>query len=1465
VELASWRQETGYLGTVTFQTGAKNGCTKATLYGWTDDDGETRCLKITGDCTLLGGTWTHAEQPTLSIQATQSGEGAYRILARIGGNLAVTNATMDAVGKGFPKSGPVSLDSNCSSVHAGVGGYHSNSKAFNGQGPCYGTFRAPVTLGAGATNPGGGAIRLIVSGAFLPGATATFTVQGKRGDYYTGAGGSIFITAGTIAGAGTFNARGAISNGYGGGGGGGRIAFHLTDSGADFSRFTGTYATHAQASDQSGYGGTTYFETAADGAGGGILTVDGVTAWTTSRFKRYATTVIAADCAYEPKKLVLRDAAAFGVPEGATFKITAVEVQDYLLTNRPSVLRTQGGTFSFPADYTLPSNVTLHCIQPATFAMGSGAGTLSVGPGAVFNCDTNVTLNGSLAVRRGGLVSHTQKYSYGKAVEPYGAFDLAVTGHVTVEEGGRISAKGKGYLVSDGPTASSGIHAGLSRRSNSAVEYHCYGSITRPVSLGGYGQHTDSWGGGAVRLTVTGVVTNNGSIDADGALASHYSGAGGSVWVTAKEITGGGNISANGGEASGNAMSDKGPGAGGRVALWLTDSDASFSSFTGTVSATGGHVTGHTIAQDNGGGAGTVYYKTANQAMNGGTLVLDNAGSSTYATEIAGGTMGQMKVDVTDTDVGAVIIRNGAKLTVTNATLSVSRVWSNETANAAIGGTVVFRDANETLHVGGRSTFWNLTCAALGKRILFGAGADNETCVSAGGMLDMRGEEGCPVVLGPEVPAGDRWLISVDPTVSTLLKFLDVSRSDASGGQKLVAKNSAASVTQDNVNWNFPNIIPGQEIRWTGAVGTAWTDGGNWDLGREPCETDAVVIPVTANQPVCAGLPKAMGSLTVLSGATLATGGCDFTVTNVLRVAGTLVCSGAETFTLPVQSDFSLGTVVPAQETFVLSGSGAQSFNGGGCRFGNLTVTKDGGSVAFGGGFSVENRFVLRATADWTATFAAAQYACARFEADGTVSDAAALTLTGTDWTLAVSMNENVRGVKVHGSTATGLTIHPQVPSRDDGENVNWVFGATFKTWSGGTGLFTNDACWAGGVAPGAGDLVKIDAAGTVTLDAPVSVASLTLGGTASPTLKLKQPLTVAGSLAVAAGGTLVTDAAVVATNSFLVFSGGTVTHSSNGDNPLYRLEVTTGDVFVEAGGKIDVNGKGYASQGPGGMKQSCVTSYTCGAGHGGIGQSYQGRDNIGHTYCYGSYFNPVTHGSGCASYAGGGVIRLAASGEARIDGELDADGQYGSPHYCGAGGSVWITCARLSGGGWIHAHGGNTSSSGEGYAGGGGRVSVQQRTARDWSAWLGRTTAYGGRQVVVPDLNKPNGSAGTVYRETAADVVNGGEVIIDNDGGGCVHGTELRPTKDPKDGRTAFRRTRFTLRNGAKLVIRGDVTVWDVDLQTASSYITTTNAILTIRSYEHKDGAGWNGTVSKSGRGDVIWNREAGLRLIIR
>ncbi|RPI33909.1 MAG: DUF11 domain-containing protein, partial [Chloroflexota bacterium] len=93
-----------------------------------------------------------------------------------------------------------------------------------------------------------------------------------------------------------------------------------------------------------------------------------------------------------------------------------------------------------------------------------------------------------------------------------------------------------------------------------------------PGSAGGAGEiegvRIGGNGGGAIRLVVTGTLTINGYLSANGAPATYAfagGGAGGSLWVTVGTIAGNGIIQANGGNATADAT---GNGAGGRVAVY---------------------------------------------------------------------------------------------------------------------------------------------------------------------------------------------------------------------------------------------------------------------------------------------------------------------------------------------------------------------------------------------------------------------------------------------------------------------------------------------------------------------------------------------------------------------------------------------------------------------------------------------------------------------------------------------------------------------------------------------------------------------------------------------------------------------------------------------------------------------------------------------------------------------------------
>jgi hypothetical protein len=124
-----------------------------------------------------------------------------------------------------------------------------------------------------------------------------------------------------------------------------------------------------------------------------------------------------------------------------------------------------------------------------------------------------------------------------------------------------------------------------------------YGSLTQPVTMGsGAADTTDNLrggtGGGAIKITTTGIFTLKGNITVDG---SYYNGggwsnrntgggSGGSIWLNANSLAGNGNLSARGGNGSYfSATQYGGNGAGGRIAVQYSSS-----SWTGSVNVSGG-------------------------------------------------------------------------------------------------------------------------------------------------------------------------------------------------------------------------------------------------------------------------------------------------------------------------------------------------------------------------------------------------------------------------------------------------------------------------------------------------------------------------------------------------------------------------------------------------------------------------------------------------------------------------------------------------------------------------------------------------------------------------------------------------------------------------------------------------------------------------------------------------------------
>ena len=1454
----SWEQD-GYTGTVTFKTGKQNGvATKtATINGYTENNGETRILKVTGDIVFNTGTWTTTGQPSLtSGTAVTNGQGVYRLLVEAGGDVTIgTGATVDLKGKGFAsQQGPGGASSNDCAAHGGSGSYFA-TKANTIK--CYGVISSPITIGSGGRNSGGGgAIKITAGGDMV--VNGTIDVTGANpGSYHSGSGGSINITAASISGTGTLNANGGTGQnaGYDIGGGGGRIAVKVTGAGATVAAFTGTIKAKLGGKTGSsgagdGSGGTIYLEDAADGAGCGTLIIDNCEGGFASDKTSYDQTTILSSSIFDvtPKKIIFRPEAKAKLDIGRTYDLPEI-VQE-----SNSSLTVMGGleigaTTTARLVHGMPDVPLLFRSSGATISVGAnGDETLVVGSGQKLYVDAGAQVNGSVRIASGGTLSHLSGAST--------RMNLNIAGDFTLDSGGTVTASGRGNESKGSKTSNCGGAYGGRSLSGGAS---CYGSIRRPTHYGSTGVGTGkSNGGGAIRITATGAMTINGTVACNGANATYRTGSGGSIWLTGASISGTGTISANGGNQSDRNIS---PGGGGRIAIWLTGSGADFSNFNiNNITAYGGKYSDGTCK----GGAGTIYLKTGDQAANEGTLIVKNLTTDTYTDIMVGGS--SQAADVTDYDVGEVIV-NKAKLYLYGATMNLVRGWktmANATFTCAASGGVVVNGLADAYFYG-NNTFASFVCEVPGKTLYFGTGTTNSLTIASGGTFTLTGDESTKLNLRPAV-AGEEWKLKVPVTglTSYNVRYVAAEYSNASTGEEIVATDSAESSEGTCTNWRFLQAEVGQENTWLGTTDSNWQETTNWSLERAPLSTDNVIIPATANDPVLPTDVELLG-LSIASGAKLVLSGDNLAVTGSLNVQGQIVASGKERIDVSATNIvMAAGSLVPARSTFVISGDSDQTISLN-AQFWKLQFAKTGGNVAWSGSASVGDALSMSGQAS-VAFASGAALSANSFVADGTVGSAAGLVISGA-LSLDAAKFARAKGVSLAGVDArAGSTLYVTAPFFEGEGNYNCDFGTGLFVWTGegNDSVFANGDNWAGGVAPGANDVAEISSAATITISSDTEVGGLFLGGGASAvSFTARGSLAIGGPLYVGTNATLTLDVPATVGGYCMVDDGGTITHTSIGASGTYKVDLTVaGDMYISALGKINVSGRGFSNA----NGTATPGNVSVGASHGGCGSPLNGYSDI--RRCYGSFVAPTTYGSGGKSgngSNGGGVVKLVVAGELYHEGTITADGTTSGNYYSASGGSVWIKCGNLAGKGGIYARGGNgNTDTYSNLLGGGGRVAIERTTAGDFSGYTGSATAYGGYYYrSTGTTSAPGGSAGSVTW-----IVPGAapRIVLDDNGTDVsgIYGADL-PVAVSRGGDSAkvLKTCDFVVKNSGKINLIADATVNDVSLESGGRILLHGNTLY-IRSHRHKNRRGWAGSVDESAGGQIVW-LPSGLAITVK
>ena len=245
-----------------------------------------------------------------------------------------------------------------------------------------------------------------------------------------------------------------------------------------------------------------------------------------------------------------------------------------------------------------------------------------------------------LVVQAGGTVTHSALSSTANTLADSrnGAKLIVRAKNIFVEKSGKITANEKGFAVTKGPAVggdhkdanqtSYGVgagHAGLHNHSlyksvttkpyPVLTGYRAYGSMFEPMTHGSGGKQESCAGGGVIRLVVTGDITVDGTVSANGTSGGSYgySGAGGSVWITVTgALRGTGVISAS----AGKSRHDMAAG-GGRIAIY-----AGAKAFTGRITAAG-EATHMTTDRSMTPSPGTVLVKLADEDIY--SLLIDYA------------------------------------------------------------------------------------------------------------------------------------------------------------------------------------------------------------------------------------------------------------------------------------------------------------------------------------------------------------------------------------------------------------------------------------------------------------------------------------------------------------------------------------------------------------------------------------------------------------------------------------------------------------------------------------------------------------------------------------------------------------------------------------------------------------------------------------------------------------------------
>ncbi|WP_413294432.1 beta strand repeat-containing protein [Bdellovibrio sp. HCB185ZH] len=685
----------------------------------------TGITTITGTTvTLAAGTYNF-DTLIISGTATANSNTGSNLGVTINANTVTISGTLKADGTGFG-SNAGSGAGNAGGAYGGVGGT-GNAGTTHTLG--YGSATNPTDLGSGGRNyigsggAGGGAIALNVTGTLT--VDGTLSARGNTGtNAGGGSGGSLKVSTSTLAGAGTITVAGGTGQGSGGGGRA-YIAYSTTNS------FSGTFSA-APGTVSGGTAGTAGSFFLVDSTNNDLYINTNSSVPPTEITFRNITIASGVTLSVDYMGSAPQAGTGAGTSQnGASYggvggRGVGVPAYTYGSALAPTDLGSGGATYvnrggvgGGAINLVATGTLTINGNISANGGNGTGSNDGGGSGGSVYlRCATlagagSVSAIGGNGISTGGgggggriSISYSSSSTYsgtfntaggtGSRSGSYGSALLMNTGsndlfiistssiangtysfnNVTINSGASLTLDYLGYKNGTGPGAGGnqggGGHGGTGGYSSGGASYD---DPLGPIEMGsGGGDYTNmgGFGGGALKLTVTGTLTVNGSLTANGNgahAANDGGGAGGSLWLIVGTITGNGTLAANGG----NGLSSGGGGGGGRIYVQYTTK-----TFTGTATASAG--TGGSPAPTAGsvifsgasggiecGAANSITLNSGDFNASGGNLIVSNGCKLTINGDI-------FPTTVSVTGAGSILYQNGNLLVTANIDVTSSGV-----------------------------------------------------------------------------------------------------------------------------------------------------------------------------------------------------------------------------------------------------------------------------------------------------------------------------------------------------------------------------------------------------------------------------------------------------------------------------------------------------------------------------------------------------------------------------------------------------------------------------------------------------------------------------------------------------------------------------------------------------------------------------------------------------------------------